>query len=54
MSRILIFGGMTLGSWIGWMAGERMEGVTTALVLSGVLACAGAYGGWKAAREWLG
>ena len=53
MTRLLVFVGMTVGSWIGWEIGEKVEGVMTALILSGVLGAVGVYAGWKAAREWM-
>ena len=53
MTRLLIFVGMTIGSWVGWAIGEKIEGLMTALILSGVLGGVGAYGGWKATREWM-
>ena len=52
MTRILIFLGATLGSWIGWEIGDRW-GLMTATVLSGILGCVGVYAGWRAAREWV-
>ena len=52
MTRLLIFVGMTAGSWIGWEIGERIEGLMTALILSGVLGVVGVYAGWKAAQRW--
>jgi hypothetical protein len=45
MKRLLIFIGVTVGSYIGWWLGEPI-GLTTAFLLSAVGTFAGVYVGW--------
>ena len=52
MTRILLFAGAAVGSWLGWMAGAWV-GVMTAIILSGGGGVLGILGTWKLCRRWL-
>lgn len=47
--RLLIFIGMSVGGWVGWLIGERF-GVMTAFVISTLGSVAGVVAGWRIAR----
>ncbi len=49
MNKLCIFVGMTIGSTLGWMLGDRW-GMGTAFVISSVGSLLGVYAGWKLAR----
>ena len=50
--KLLIFLGLTIGSYAGWWLGEQIsDDFTWAVVLSGVGTFVGAWLGWKLARN---
>jgi uncharacterized membrane protein YfcA len=50
MNKLCIFGGTTLGSYVGWFLFERF-GLLAAFAGSGVGSILGVYAGWKLARK---
>jgi predicted MFS family arabinose efflux permease len=52
MTRILIFIGMTVGGWIGWLVAERF-GIMTAFFVSSLGSVAGVFAGWWLGRRWF-
>ena len=53
MKRFLIFIGMTVGGWIGWLMGQRF-GIMTAFVLSTLGSLGGVIVAWRINRQYLG
>lgn len=53
MKKFFIFGGMTVGGWIGWALTERF-GLMTAFLVSSLGSLAGVIVAWRIARDWLG
>lgn len=53
MNKLCIFVGLTVGSYLGWWLGMRLEGFTTALILSSVGSIAGVVLGWHVNRKYL-
>lgn len=53
MNKLCIFVGLTIGSYLGWWLGMRLEGFTTALILSSVGSIAGVVLGWHVNRKYL-
>jgi membrane protein implicated in regulation of membrane protease activity len=52
MTKLLIFAGMTIGSYAGWALGAVLGlGFFWDFVLSGVASVAGVYYGWKFAQK---
>ena len=50
--KLCILVGTTLGSYVGWAAGEALGlGMGWAFVISGVGSVLGVYAGWKLARK---
>ena len=52
MKRILVFFGMSAGSWVGWWLGNFV-GLTTALVLSGIGGVVGVFVTIKLGQAYL-
>ena len=52
MTRLVIMVFATLGSWLGWWAGEQV-GLMTAVAGSGVGGLLGVWAGWRIDRDWL-
>lgn len=53
MNKLCIFVGLTLGSYFGWWLGMRLEGFTTALILSSIGSIGGIVLGWHVNRKYL-
>ena len=52
MTKLLIFAGMTIGSYVGWALGAVLGfDFFWDFVLSGVVSVAGVYYGWKFAQR---
>ena len=50
MNKLCIFGGTTIGSYLGWFLGDRF-GLMTAFWLSGAGSLLGVWAGWKIAQR---
>ena len=53
MIKFCIFIGSTVVGWAGWWLGDQLGGMTPALILSSAGSIAGAYAGWRIARDYL-
>ncbi len=53
MNKLLIFVGLTVGSYLGWWLGMELEGFMTALILSSVFSIAGVVLGWHINRRFF-
>jgi hypothetical protein len=52
MIKLCIFGGTTIGGYLGWALGDSLGlGLVWAFVLSGIGSIAGVYYGWKLGRK---
>jgi uncharacterized membrane protein YfcA len=52
MTKLFIFGGTTIGGYVGWALGDFLDlGFVWSFVLSGVGSVAGVYYGWKFAQK---
>ena len=52
MTKLCIFGGTTIGGYVGWGLGDFLGlGFVWAFVLSGMGSVAGVYYGWKLAQK---
>ena len=52
MNKLMIFIGMTVGSYIGWEIGAYF-GMMTAYIISGIGSLIGVYVGWKINRDYF-
>lgn len=52
MKKLVIFGGMTIGGWIGWAATARF-GIMIAFLVSSLGSLVGVIVGWRLVRDWL-
>ena len=52
MNKLLIFIGMTAGSYAGWALGENF-GIMTAFVISTIGSIIGIFAGWYINKEYL-
>ena len=53
VQKLCIFIGMTAGSWVGWLLGDRF-GMMTAFLISSLGSMVGVYLGWRIHRDYLG
>jgi len=53
VKKLVIFGGMTVGGWIGWFATARF-GIMTAFLVSSLGSLVGVIAAWRMVRDWMG
>lgn len=52
LKKLVIFGGMTVGGWIGWALTQRL-GLMTAFLVSSLGSLVGVIVAWRMVRDWL-